>query len=174
MTKPKKTTQPEDKITDPATPEEPVILEETPQSDPIDTFAAELAGANEKYLRLAAEYDNFRKRSKKERESLFADAFAMAVGAFLPLLDALDNAIRSTSGADAGVVQLVKLSDDILKRLNVTAIDPQNEPFDAELHNAVMHVEDDTFGQNEVIEVLQKGYKIEDKVIRHAMVKVAN
>ena len=146
---------------------------EQPDPDPIDVLSAELAASKEQLLRLAAEYDNFRKRSKKERENIFADAFALAVTSFLPLLDAFDNAQRNAD-ADDGVMALIKLSDEILKRMNIETINPENEPFDAELHNAVMHVEDENYGENAVAEVFQKGYKIGEKVIRHATVKVAN
>lgn len=137
---------------------------------------AEAKEQNEKYLRVVAEYDNFRKRSKAERESVYADACADVIGALLPVYDNIERAAAYTD-ADAeklaeGIRLTVKSFDEALKKLGVTEIEAKT--FDPSLHNAVMHVEDETKGDGEIVEVFQKGYKKGDKVIRYAMVKSAN
>ena len=137
---------------------------------------AEAAEQKESYLRVVAEYDNFRKRSKAERESVYADACADVIGALLPVYDNIERAAAYTD-ADAeklaeGIRLTVKSFDEALKKLGVTEIEAKT--FDPSLHNAVMHVEDETKGDGEIVEVFQKGYKKGDKVIRYAMVKSAN
>ncbi len=138
---------------------------------------ADAAAANDKYLRVAAEYDNYRKRSTKERETVYTDAFADAVAAFLPLMDSIGLAQQFAGGDDElskGVRMLQKQIDDILKKLNVEEIASDGEQFDPMLHNAVMHEEDENSPENTVKQTFQKGYRIGDKVIRHAMVTVVN
>mgnify|MGYP004471009027 FL=1 len=137
---------------------------------------AEAKEQNEKYLRVVAEYDNFRKRSKAEREGVYADACADVIGALLPVYDNIERAAAFTD-ADAeklaeGVRLTAKSFTDALEKLGVTEIEAKT--FDPSLHNAVMHVEDETKGDGEIVEVFQKGYKKGDKVIRYAMVKSAN
>ena len=138
--------------------------------------AAELASANDKYLRLAAEYDNFRKRSAKEREGIYADAYADALCALLPIFDNLERAVKYSDGESLqqGVVLTLKGLTTTLEKLGITEIEAEGQPFDPNFHNAVMHVEDDTLGEGIVAEVLQKGYRRGDRVLRYAMVKVAN
>ena len=133
----------------------------------------QLAEANEKYLRLAAEYDNFRKRSAKEKSEAYADAYSDAVTAFLPLADSLFTA-AGLAPNDEGIAALNKLLSDILARINVSEIESDGKEFDPNLHNAIMHEEDPEKGENLVSQTLRKGYKLGDKVIRHAMVKVVN
>lgn len=149
-------------------------LEELAQK--LEEQAAALATAEDKYLRLAAEYDNFRRRSAKEREQLFADAFAGALEAFLPMVDNLERAVQFSDGESLakGVALTLKGMADTLERLGVTEIEALGCPFDPALHNAVMHVEDETLGEGVVAEVLQKGYRKGDRILRYAMVKVAN
>ncbi len=134
----------------------------------------ELAGQNEKYLRVLAEYDNFRKRSRAEHESAYSDAYADAINALLPVLDNIERAASFEDGAKVleGVKMTVKAFADALEKLGVTEIETAS--FDPRFHNAVMHVEDESLGEGTIVEVFQKGYKKGDKVIRHAMVKVAN
>lgn len=137
---------------------------------------AEAKEQSEKYLRVVAEYDNFRKRSKAEREGVYADACADVIGALLPVYDNIERAAAFTD-ADAeklaeGVRLTAKSFTDALEKLGVTEIEAKT--FDPSLHNAVMHVEDETKGDGEIVEVFQKGYKKGDKVIRYAMVKSAN
>ncbi len=131
----------------------------------------------EKYLRLCAEYDNFRKRSQKERESLYADIKADTLLKFLPVYDNLERALATPTADEAyrkGVEMTMVQFNQTLEKLGITEIEALGKPFDPNVHNAVMHVEDESFGENEVVEVFQKGFRLNDKVIRFAMVKVAN
>ena len=138
--------------------------------------AAELADANDKYLRLYAEYDNFRKRSAKEREGLYGDAYADALCALLPIFDNLERAVKYSDGdsLQQGVALTLKGLTATLEKLGITEIEAEGKPFDPNFHNAVMHIEDETLGESVVAEVLQKGYRRGDRVLRYAMVKVAN
>lgn len=139
--------------------------------------AAELAELNDRYLRLAAEYDNFRKRSAKEKEGLYADAFAEAVSAFLPIIDNTERAVEyatDDSELAKGVQMLYKQLKDTLEKMKVTEIASDGAAFDPNLHNAIMHEEDESAPENTVSLTLQKGYLLGDKVIRHALVKVVN
>ncbi len=135
---------------------------------------AEAAEQKESYLRVVAEYDNFRKRSKAERDAIYSDACADVIGALLPVYDNIERAAAFTDGEKIaeGVRLTVKSFAEALQKLGVTEIEAKT--FDPNLHNAVMHVEDDTLGEGEIVEVFQKGYKKGDKVIRYAMVKSAN
>lgn len=131
----------------------------------------------EKYLRLCAEYDNFRKRSQKEREGLYADIKADTLLKFLPVYDNLERALSTPTADEAyrkGVEMTMVQFNQTLEKLGITEIPALGKKFDPNVHNAVMHVEDESHGENEVVEVFQKGFKLNDKVIRFAMVKVAN
>ena len=137
----------------------------------------QLRDANDKYLRLLAEYDNFRKRSQKERDSIYGDVKADTVTKFLPVYDNLVRALDQSTEDEAyrrGVEMIMTQFDETLAKLGVTEIESVGKKFDPNLHNAVMHVEDETRGENEIVEVFQKGFKLGDKIIRFAMVKVAN
>ena len=139
---------------------------------------AAVAEANDKYARLYAEYDNYRKRTAKEREGIYTDAYIDAVGEILPILDNFERALQFKD-ADAenvtrGLEMIEKGFSEALAKMGVCEIEALGKPFDPEKHNAVMHVEDEAFGENEVAEVFMKGYIKGDKVIRHSMVKVAN
>lgn len=164
------------------------VTSETPKSAKTDKkktkkLEEELAAArkdaeelNEKYLRMLAEYDNFRKRSAKEREGIYADAYADALTSILPVLDNLERA-ESCKESDAlakGLELTLRSFRETLAKMGVEEIEAEGKPFDPNFHNAVMHVEDDAFGESEIVEVLMKGYKKGDKVIRYSMVKVAN
>ena len=136
----------------------------------------ELAAADDKYVRMLAEYDNFRRRSAKEREGIYADAVSDALKNILPVLDNLE---RATAFGEAdkvleGLSMILKSFKDTLEKMGITEIEAMNKTFDPNVHYAVMHVEDESFGESEIVEVLQKGYICKDKVIRYAMVKVAN
>lgn len=139
----------------------------------IEALKNELAETNDKYLRLAAEYDNYRKRSIKEKSDAYADAYSDAIKAILPLADSLDKA-NEFSPDDEGIKALTKQFTDILAKINVTVIESDGKEFDPNLHNAIMHEEDETMGENMVSQTFQKGYMLGEKVIRHAMVKVVN
>jgi molecular chaperone GrpE len=136
----------------------------------------------DRYLRIAAEYDNYRKRTAKEREGIYAEAYGDALKEILPILDSFELAVKFGDGKTGvqtvsdGMKLILAQCAESLKRLGVDVIDQAGNgvKFDPVYHNAVMHVEDENYGENEVTEVLQKGYVKGDKVIRHAMVKVAN
>ena len=136
----------------------------------------ELAALNDTYLRLAAEYENFRRRTAKERDGIYADAFGEALSALFPVVDNLERAAQYSDGENVakGVALTLKSVQDTFAKLGVTELNPVGEAFDPNLHNAVMHVEDETVGESVVVEVLQKGYCRGDRVLRYAMVKVAN
>ena len=142
-----------------------------------EKLAAQLADLNDKLMRTLAEYDNFRKRSQKEKDAIYPEAVANTVLAFLPVLDNFERAVAAEcKDADfkKGIELIMTAFKDCLTKLKVEEIASLGEEFDPNLHNAVMHIEDDTTADNVIVEVFQKGYKLGDKVIRHAMVKVAN
>ena len=132
------------------------------------------AELNDKYLRLMAEYDNFRKRSLKERDGIYAEAYSDAVKQLLPVIDNIERSVAFATDEETrkGLNMIVTQMVEALNKMGVTVI--ETKEFDPNVHNAVMHVDDESFGEGEIIEVFQKGYKYKDKVIRYAMVKVAN
>ena len=153
-------------------PEAPEAAEK-PQEDQ-DRLLAEAA---DKYLRLAAEYDNYRKRTAKEKDSAWIEAKAQTVAAFLPVYDNLERALKQDTADEAykkGVEMTMNQLKEVFAKLGVTEIDAQGKPFDPNLHNAVMHIEDENLGENIVAQVFQAGFMLGEKVIRFAMVQVAN
>ena len=140
----------------------------------VDEKTAECQACEDKYLRMMAEYDNFRKRSAKEKEGVYADAYSDCIANLLPILDNLERASGSDNfeAVKKGLEMTVKAFSDALEKMGVSEI--ETKTFDPNLHNAVMHVEDEAFGESEIVEVFQKGYAKGEKVIRYAMVKVAN
>ena len=130
----------------------------------------------DRLLRLTAEFDNFRKRTQKEKENLYKDAQAATIGSFLEVLDNLERAAQVGDGDDLskGVDMVITQFKAVLEKMGVTEVNPQGQPFDPELHNAVSHIEDENVGENIVVNVFQKGYVMGDRVIRFAMVQVAN
>ena len=177
-------------------------LENTPQEEPVDTApetaeapdAAEAPEAaaqpseveqlqqtirekDDQYLRLLAEYDNYRKRSQKEKENAWTTARADTIKELLPVYDNLERALKQETCDEAyakGVEMTMNQLKAVLEKLGVEEIPAQGQPFDPNFHNAVMHMEDEAFGENMVAEVFQAGFKLGEKVIRHALVKVAN
>ena len=151
---------------------------ETEQAAPAPAAAAEKPQEDsERYLRLMAEFDNYKKRSAKERENIYTDVRVDTVTKFLPVFDNLERAMKTETADEAfkkGVEMTFNQLMDVFKKLGVEEIESIGKPFDPKLHNAVMHVEDEALGENEIVEEFQKGFKIGDKVIRHSMVKVAN
>ena len=139
-------------------------------------MTAQAEDMKDKYLRTLAEYDNYRKRTAKEREGIYADAYADCIKNLLPLLDNLERASQFTEGDQVaqGVKMILGTLPDILGKMNVSAFGAPGETFDPEIHNAVMHVDDEQYGEGEIVEVFQQGYKYGDKIIRYAMVRVAN
>ena len=133
---------------------------------------------NDKYLRVAAEYENFRKRTQNERNNIYRDAVADTLGGLLPILDNLQYAAKYSDG-DAekvaqGLTMILSKLPETLEKMNIKAFGEAGEAFDPNLHNAVLHVEDESLGENVIAEVLQCGYMYGDKVLRYSMVKVAN
>ena len=147
------------------------------ESDELKKMKDQLAAAEDKYLRLAAEYDNFRKRTTREKESAWSDSKAETAAAFLPVYDNLERALKQACADEAyakGVEMTMNGLKDVLTKLGVEEIPALGETFDPNLHNAVMHVEDETVEENTIVEVFQAGFRLGDKVMRFAMVKVAN
>ena len=136
-----------------------------------------LAAEHDGYLRLAAEYDNFRKRSQREKDGIYADARAATVEKFLPVYDNLERALSQQTTDEAfkkGVEMTMNQLTGVFEALGVKVFGAAGETFDPTLHNAVMHCEDEALGENVIAEVFQKGFTLGDKVVRFAMVKVAN
>ena len=151
---------------------------EQPASAPAAAAAAEKPQEDsERYLRLMAEFDNYKKRSAKERENIYTDVRVDTVTKFLPVFDNLERALKTETADEAykkGVEMTFNQLMDVFKKLGVEEIESVGKPFDPVFHNAVMHVEDEALGENEIVDEFQKGFLIGDRVIRHSMVKVAN
>ena len=181
-------THPENQPENPETPETenqdtaPETAEETftvtrDQMEKMEQLAKMVSDASDKYLRLAAEYDNYRKRTANEMESLYGDAKAATVKPFLEVLDNLERGLAQFEEGDPhrqGMEMICKQFMTVLEKLGVQQIEALGQPFDPARHNAVMHVEDESAGENTVVEVFQQGYALGDKILRFAMVKVAN
>jgi molecular chaperone GrpE len=153
--------------------------------DKLDAKLKELSIKCDEYFdkiqRNAAEFDNYKKRTVKEKEALYTDAFADAVQVFLPVADNMERAIAAITEDSTEVKTLKEGVDmvfnqlkEVFAKLGVEEIEAEGKTFDPNIHNAVMHIEDDGYGENQVAEVFQKGYKLKDKVLRHSMVKVVN
>ena len=145
----------------------------------IEELKAKLAEEQDKYMRLYAEYDNFRRRSAKEREGVYSDAYCDALQNILPIIDNLERATQySSADPDSpmarGIELTIKSCVEALNKMGVYEIEALGKQFDPNFHNAVMHVDDDAVGENEIVEVFMKGYVKGDKVLRFSMVKVAN
>lgn len=145
-------------------------------TEALDKANAELKELNDKYLRVCAEYDNFRKRTTKERDGLYTDAYSDALKELLPIIDNLERAAQYTEPEKLtdGIALIFKSASEMLTKLGIETFGAAGEKFDPNLHNAVMHVDDEEKGESEIVDVFQKGYKKGDRIIRHAMVKVAN
>ena len=130
--------------------------------------------------RTGAEFDNYKKRTAREKEALYSEGVGDAVTAFLPVVDNMERALEACSkdgdsqSLREGVDMIFKQFKETIKNLGVEEIKSKGEAFDPNLHNAVMHVQDEAYGENQIVEEFQKGYKLKDKVLRHSMVKVAN
>lgn len=152
---------------------EPETAAEEKQPDP----GAQLAVEKDKYLRLLAEYDNFRRRSQKEKENIYTDVRGETLKRFLPVYDSLARALKTTeedNPARKGLEMIMSQYENALSQLGVSLIEAVGQPFDANFHNAVMHVQDENYGENTVVEEFEKGFRIGDKVLRYSVVKVAN
>ncbi len=156
-------------------------IEETEKAEKVSSSESELlevkkqlADTSDKYLRVLAEYDNFRKRSQKERDGIYSDAYVDCVKNMLPIIDNLER-VLTLEGEEKfmeGLKLIVNQTHEALNKMGVHEIECKS--FDPNLHNAVMHIEDEGYGEGEIVEVFQKGYIYGEKVIRYAMVKVAN
>ena len=158
-------------------PAEEAPKEEAPKESELEKAQKALAQEHDQYLRLAAEYDNFRKRSRKEKEALYTDVKAETAGKFLPVYDNLERALANETSDEAykkGVELIMAEFRKIMTGLGVEEFGEAGEAFDPNAHNAVMHVENEELGENVIAQVFQKGFGIGDKVIRHAVVQVAN
>ena len=163
-----------------AQPEEPVKKKSRKaekKDAELEALRTQLADEKDNYLRLAAEYDNFRKRSQKEKDHIYNEGVSDTLKKFLPIYDNLERAMQQATADEAykkGVEMIMTAMKDTLDKCGVTVYGEKGEGFDPALHNAVMHVEDDSLGENVIAEVFQKGFRIGDKVVRFAMVRVAN
>lgn len=148
------------------------------QMEQMEALAGQLSELNDRHLRLMAEYDNYRKRTQKEKESTYQDAKIDTIVKFLEIYDNLERAASQEGDEDnvhkKGMVMIFHQLQSVLEKLGVTEIDPMGEPFDPERHNAVLHIEDENLGENVVSQVFQKGFLLGTKVIRFATVQVAN
>ena len=148
------------------------------QVEQMELAAKQLESVKDQFTRLTAEYDNYRKRTTKEKDGIYQDAKADTIKAFLAVYDNLERA-AATEGDDEsphkkGLLMIFQQYKDILTKLGVTEIEAKGQPFDPERMEAVMHIDDESFGENEVAQVFQAGFTLGDKVIRHAIVQVAN
>ncbi len=149
------------------------------QMEKMEGLAKQLAEEHDQYLRLAAEYDNYRKRTAKEKEGIYANAKIDTIKGMLPVYDNLERGLAQFGAEDddphkKGLEMIFNQYKEALTKLGVTPIDCVGKKFDPERHNAVMHIEDESCGENTVVEVLQQGFMLGDKVLRFAIVKVAN
>ena len=138
----------------------------------------EINSQKDKYLRLCAEYDNYRKRTANEKLSIYDDATAKAVTELLPVADSIEMALKNLKDCDPDILKGIELISDQLaksfEKLKVESFGKKGEEFNPEIHNAISKIDDESLGENCISQVFQTGYKIGDKIIRHAMVQVAN
>ena len=148
------------------------------QVEQMELAVKQLDSVKDQFVRLSAEYDNYRKRTTKEKDNIYQDAKADTVKAFLDVYDNLERAAAAEGGEDSphkkGLEMILQQYKTILAKLGVEEIEAKGKPFDPEKMNAVMHIEDEAFGENEVAQVFQAGFMMGDKVIRYAIVQVAN
>ena len=153
------------------------VVEETPEAPVVNEWEEKYNAEHDSYLRLAADYDNFRKRTIKEKEASYGNGKADAVEKLLPVYDNLERALNQPTQDEAykkGVEMTMTQLTEILSGLGVEIFGAVGDTFDPNLHNAVMHIEDESFGENTICQVFQKGFKLGEKIVRFAMVQVAN
>ena len=177
MSKKEKTTPEQNEAQQQEAAAEEVKTEQPAEKTELEKLQDDFAALNDKYLRLIAEYDNFRKRSQRERDAIYPDATAAAAGVFLPVADNFERALAAEC-ADAeykkGTELVFQSLKDCFAKLNIETFGEAGDKFDPNCHNAVMHIDDENIDVETVVEVFQKGYRLGDRIIRHAMVKVAN
>jgi molecular chaperone GrpE len=166
----------EEEIKEAEAKEEAAEAKEPTAEEVIEKLEAQIKEKDDKYLRMAAEYDNFRRRSREEKDATYEVAMADTVSDFLAIIDNLERAAfyDDAEKVKEGLVMIAKSVEATLGKLGVEAVGAVGDKFDPNLHNAVMHVDDEAYGENEIIEVFQKGYKKGARIIRFAMVKTAN
>ena len=144
--------------------------------DEIEKLKEEIREKDDRFLRMAAEYDNFRRRSREEKDATYEVALSDTVSEFLAITDNLERAALYDDAEKVkdGLVMIAKSVESVFTKLGIEAVGAVGEKFNPNLHNAVMHIDDDSFGENEIVEVFQKGYKKGGRIIRFAMVKTAN
>lgn len=187
----KENTAPQEEILEDAAPEVEIVEDAAPQVEVVDEpqpqemdedklkalLSEVMAQQEDKYLRLAAEYENFRKRSQKEKQDAYQNAKADAAEAFLPVYDNLERALQQETADEAykkGVEMTMTQLKTILEKQGITEIPALGQPFDPNCHNAIMHIEDPELGENVVSQVFQAGFRMGEKIVRFAMVQVAN
>lgn len=177
MAKDKKKTSEEPEVIE----KEETVTEEAGTADERDAIIEELnkklADSNDKYLRTVAEYDNFRKRSQKEKEAIFSDSKTDIISKFLPVIDNFERASAAETDLESykkGIEMTVNQLLEVFTNLGVEVFGAKGDEFDPNIHNGIMHIDDESLGENVISEVYMKGYKMGDKVIRHATVIVAN
>ena len=148
------------------------------QMEQMEVLAGQMAELNDRHLRLLAEYDNYRKRTQKEKEGTYQEAKIDTIVKFLEIYDNLERAANQEGDEDnvhkKGMVMIFHQFQGVLEKLGITEIDPMGEAFDPERHNAVLHIEDENLGESVVSQVFQKGFLLGNRVIRFATVQVAN
>lgn len=161
--------------------QEEEITEEAEESEikaePEKDYEAILADEKDKYLRLFAEYDNYRKRTSKEKTEIYNDAVSKTVAEILPAIDNFERALEAETSDDSyknGIQMIFNQLQDILKKVGVTEIEALNQPFNPNIHVAIKQLDDEDFGESTVCQVFQKGYRLGDRIVRPAMVAVAN
>lgn len=152
--------------------EKDALLKEADEK--INDLTSKCDEATDKYLRTIAEYDNFRKRTLKERDLIYQDAYLDAVKQLIPVVDNIERALEYAKDEDTrkGMELIIASVHQTLEKMGVKEI--ETKTFDPNVHNAVMHIDDESFGEGEIVEVFQKGYILGERVVRYAMVKVAN
>lgn len=153
------------------------VSEEEGITEKNEELEKQLSDANDKYLRLCAEYDNYRKRTTREKTEAYGDATAKCIGEILPILDSFERAIDAECTDEAfknGMQMIYNQFLDVLKKIGVEEMEAMGKEFDPNIHNAIKQIDDENFDENTICEVFQKGYKLGDRVIRHAVVAVAN
>ena len=154
-------------------------VEETAEAAPeVNPWEEKYNAEHDSFLRLAADYDNYRKRTAKEKETIYQDAKVDTVKAFLAVYDNLERAVKAGGDDDSphkkGLEMIFQQYKDVLTKMGVTEMEALGKPFDPNRHNAVMHIDSDELGENVISEVFQAGFMMEDKVVRYAIVQVAN
>ncbi|MBR0542709.1 MAG: nucleotide exchange factor GrpE [Clostridia bacterium] len=176
--KEKETKQPENEAVENEAAEAEQTVEAEKEPTALEKAEQLLKEANDKFLRTLAEYDNFRKRSQKEKEAAFGDSKASVLAELLPVMDNFERAVSNKDASledyQKGIDMIFGQFNDIFAKLGVEAFGEKGDEFDPNIHNAVMHIEDENEKENTVVDVFSKGYRLGDRILRPAMVKVAN